>query len=516
MDKLLILMKNGDIYFYKHFVDKETYKNMSINLKQYLIQKEYGDKIDIYSLNEDAMISICINEQIDEFKHFMNKYLYNNISDELANRIKQLYKKINSVSLELGTSEVLMKILKGDLSFLDSNKKISKSIEVYEDGKTCKFDKKDSFKVIEQLTKENVNIEFPYFESNESINIELKHEFKLRYYQEEAYNQLVGKKKGMLIMPIASGKNYIAINLIATIKKKTLILCENNQNCERWKADINTLLNVDDKKVTIVKDKKYIPEEITICSYDLIRKDNGVFEYLNNTKWGIIVYDNAHKAVTKKTIDLLYLKTEYRYALASTLNRSDDEANNIIKLFRSSTYTITSKELTKNLYQKIFRGYKVDLRGRGICKSEFIRKIKNKENLERLLIVAYNVKEVEDISRDLDIRYINKNTDIEDRSIFISKFENKVDSALCISDLIENYRIENINSMIASGYRGASLIEEDFRIGTLIGTKEKLEKQVITKYYYLITNDKENTIVEKKINLIKYNYGFIVESMKYN
>lgn len=516
MDKLLVIMKNGDIYFYKCFLDEETYKNISTDLRKYLIQIEYGDKVDKYSLNEDAIISICINKQIEEFKAFMNKYLYNIFPDTLLNRVNEINEKLNSVRLELGTTTVLMKILQGDLSFLDKDDKISKIIEVYEDNKTGEFYKKDSFKVIKHLTEKSVNIEFPYCESNETINIEFKHEIKLRYYQEQAYNQLAGKKSGMLIMPIASGKNYIAIKLIANIKKKTLILCEHKNNCKIWRRDLNTLLHLDDKRVVVVEDKRFEAEEITICSYDLIRKDNGVLENLNSIKWGAIIYDNAHKAVTDKTIDSLYLSTEYRYALASTLNRSDDEVSSLVKLFRVSTYTITSKELTNNLFQKTFKGYKIDFRGNSISKGELVRKIINSKELERLVIVAHKVKDIKDISRKLNIPFINESTSEYERRIIVNRFESNKDNILCISNLIENYRISNFNSMIAAGYRGKTLIEEDFRIGTLIGTQEKLEEEVISKYYYLITDDKEKENVEKKIRLLKANYGFTFENLEIN
>lgn len=504
MDKPIILLNNKNIYLYKKSIQEELYTYISKYLKKVSLQSSYSDELDIYILDEYSIISLILSgdEAITEFYEIMNKYSYNEIPVSIIQDIDNTKNSLRSVELELGKTEVIMKILEGDLSFLQKES-FKKHVKYDNDKETYKFPRNKSLKIIKDLAEEKVNIEFPTCSISDRINFSLKNNTTLRYYQEEAFETLKNRNKGLMLMPISSGKNYVAIRMIDYIGKKTLILCENKSISSRWKKDLEYML--DSKDIILVENENFKVSDITICSYDLIRRNDQVFESLNSSEWGVILYDNAHKAVTEKAVEVLYLRSQYKFALASSLNRSDDKGLELGNLFRRSIYNITSQELLKKLYQKQLKYYKVDLKDIGYNTNQFITYILKKYPNKRVLIVSYGVTALEAITKDLNIDVITGSTNGHEREEIIEKYNDKKINKLCITNLIENYRVNDVDIMIALNYRGQTEIEDDFRIGTLISTIDRLKNEQEALKFYLINDQKEKEIVEhKELYLKKY------------
>jgi superfamily II DNA or RNA helicase len=192
--------------------------------------------------------------------------------------------------------------------------------------------------------------------------------------------------------------------------------------------------------------------KINIYSYDIIRSNVGesIIQELVDSKWGVIIYDNAHKAVTPKTVDLLYLKSNYKFAFDSTLNRSDGREQSLLNLFGGITYNISSDELINNLYQKKLECYQADLRKLKITKEEFTRCLLYKMDTKSVVIVTHQINEMERISKVLGIESINRFTKDEKRIELIKNFNDGKIKQLCIGNLVEKYPITNIDVMIAT------------------------------------------------------------------
>ena len=249
-------------------------------------------------------------------------------------------------------------------------------------------------------------------------------------------------------------------------------------------------------------DKKNIKySDIIICNYDLIRRNKEVFEFLRNYDWGIVFYDNAHKAVTQKTIDVLYIKAEHKYALASTINRSDSKENELIKIFRSAMYNITAKELVQKLYLKNLIYKKLEVSE--FNKEQYIRGVIDNNSDKSILVVGYSVKSMKSIAKKLNVMLINKDTNQNERNKIVESFNNKKEKVVCCSNLIERYGFTDIDIMIDIGYRGKTPIEDHFRVGTLISTINQLDKKTYAFKYYLIGNELESEQVENKVRFLK-------------
>lgn len=515
----LIIHMDGTIYFYKEFTDDDKY--ISNYLKQTTVQIQYTSQLEIYKIEDFSIISLVLfdNNSMDEFINFLERYSYNIIPSTLLDRFKIIEQNIKVVSLELGKTEIIIRVMKGDLSFLYTDKKFKEKIKYNDKEKVFTYPRKDNYKLIEDLTEKDVNIVFPTYDARDNIELKAKKDLELRYYQQQAFNTLVNRKTGLVIMPVSSGKTYLGIKTIEYFKKGTLIFCENKNNCFIWKDTLLKFLDIDDNDVFVCVSEQevYDIKKINIYSYDVLRsnKDGSMFEILNKINWGVIIYDNAHKVVTEKSVDLLYLKSKYKFAFDSTINRSDGMQRILLKLFGGVTYNITSYELVKNLYQKKLECFKVDLRSLPVKKEDFIKSICSKSSNKSLLIVAHRTKDIYSISEKLNIKSINKDTKDEDRISLIQDFNYGHIKKLCISNLIEKYPITNIDVMIAAGYRGSTEIEENFRIGTLVGTTSKLSKITVVKMYYLIKSDvdKKNVSIKER-SLIQY--GIVLKELDYS
>lgn len=499
----LIIHKDGTIYFYK-----ELLKNDEVEISNYLkrttVQIQYTEKIEVYKIEDYSIVSLLLidDDSIDEFINFLYKYSYNEIPDVLTKHIKTVKENMKLVSLTLTKAEIIIKVMRGDLSFLNDDKKIINKLRKGKNKETYVYPREDNYELIRYLVDKDVNMTFPSIDTEGTVEFNSKEHIVSRYYQEQAYSALVNKKKGLAVMPKGSGKTYVGIRLIQYIKKVTLILCENKDNCYRWKELLLKHLDIsdDDISLCIEESNKNKISKINIYSYDMIRAttDETIFERLFENKWGLVIYDNAHKVVTDKAVDLLYLQSTYKFAFDSTLSRSDGGQRSLLKLFGGITYNISSDELVNNLYQKKLECYQVDLRKVNISEVEFIRHVLKVSGERNLLVVAFKKGDMQMIHTNTGIRYVNGDIEYAERVQLVDDFNQGKLKSLCIGNLIENYSITNVDVMIAVGYRGKTEIEENFRIGTLVSTPKKLLSPTISQMFYIIESDNESNKVTKK------------------
>jgi len=516
----LIIHKDGTIYFYRKFSASDEIE-ISNYLKKTTVQVQYTDKIEVYKIEDYSIASLLLmgDEYKNEFIRFLNRYSYNEIPYVLIEHLEEIEKDLKVVSLTLSKAEIIIRIMKGDPSFLEEDKKIKDKLKPCSEEKLYTYPRTDNFKLIERLAEKDVNITFPTIDTDGTVDFEFKEGINLRYYQTQAFDALVHMRRGLAVMPVGSGKTYVAIKLIQYFKRVTLILCENKHNCLRWKEMLLKYLDISNKDISVFINDSNINKisKINIYTYDIIRttKDNSIFERLFENNWGVIIYDNAHKVVTEKAADLLYLKSTYKFALDSTLSRNDRMERSILNLFGGITYNISSDELVTNLYQKRLECYKIDLRNSDLSKFQFIKYVLKKNKERNILVVSYEKDDMEKIRASLGIRIINGDTGDTERINWVDDFNNCRLKKLCIGKLIDNYPITNVDVMIAAGYRGGTEIEDSFRIGTLVSTPSRLDKTTKSLMYYLINSDSDEKKVKSKEQYL-YKWKVSLETLDAN
>lgn len=504
MYKPIVLQENGKIIFYKRLCKTEEIMAISGYLKTISKQIKVEELFEIYQLEEYSLINLVLDGSYN--KEILIKFINDNseypFPKELLDKIDNIESNIKEVKLELGEGAVLLQIIRGDSNFikqlLKDNKYIEKtSNEIY------RFDNNNLPQIFNKLNENNVIIRLPKCNVTSLIDININtniNKIEKRYYQEQAFNFIKDKCYATLIMPIFAGKNYVALKLISYVKKKTLIFCYGKEQIERWKDQLIDLLGISDERISIYDSENFVTNDFIICNYEHISKNRKMIDKIVDSEWGIIIYDDAHKAVTNKVTDILLIKSERKIALASSLDRNDGKENKLFRVFGEAIYNITNNELIHNLYQKKLEYYPVSPEK---SKESIIREKLLAYKDKSIIIVAHEVKDVESIARSLGIDFLNKNTDENDRDEIINKFNNGYIKVVCCSNLIEKYRFTNTDVMIAAGYRGKSKIEENFRIGTLISTTNELDQIQKALIIYLYSDETEEKIVSKKIEYIK-------------
>ena len=84
------------------------------------------------------------------------------------------------------------------------------------------------------------------------LNITPKFKSPVRAYQEKALNIMCSKgiaRSGIIVLPCGAGKTLVGILAICTIKRNTLIICNNHVAVQQWYREINDWVNI------TVKDK---------------------------------------------------------------------------------------------------------------------------------------------------------------------------------------------------------------------------------------------------------------------
>lgn len=503
MYKPIILQENGKIVFYKSFCKtEEEIMIISSYLKTISMQMKVDKLFEIYQLDDYSLISLVLDGNDNKNKFI--KFIFDNseypFPKVLLDRIENIELNIKEVKLELGDGEVLLKIIRGDISFIEKLNKDNKIIDKASDNIYI-FNNNNLSKVFNKLNKNNVVIRLPKCVINKFIEI-AQNKISMRYYQEEAFEFLKDRSSSTLIMPIFSGKNYVALNIIYYLKKKTLIFCHGKEQLERWQEQLIYVLGISGERITVCDSKSFVDNDFILCNYEYITKNREIIGDLIENEWGLVVYDDAHKAVTDKVIDILLIKSERKIALASSLDRNDGKEREIFSVFGEAIYNITNKELINNLYQKELEVQRINIKESQKSKEYIISKKLSEFENKRVIIAAHKVEDVESIARYLEINFLNKDIVEEDRKEIVEKFNNNNINILCCSNLIEKYRFMNVDVIIAAGYRGKSKIEENFRIGTLISTNNRLDKMKKVCNVYLYDDDKEEEIVNDKINYL--------------
>jgi len=145
--------------------------------------------------------------------------------------------------------------------------------------------------------------------------------FKLRGYQAKCYEAWrLNGFRGVIALPTAAGKTFLALQAIADLKVRTLIVVPSIELLHQWRRNIYRYLNAPVDKVGVYGGGFKEVREVTIITYESA--------YLNAEEIGgrfmLLVADEAHHAVAegfRRGFELNVAK--YRMGLTGTPLRSD-------------------------------------------------------------------------------------------------------------------------------------------------------------------------------------------------
>jgi len=169
----------------------------------------------------------------------------------------------------------------------------------------------------------------------------LKSIIQLRPYQESALNNWQrAENRGVLVLPTAAGKTFIALKAIETLRTQTLIVVPTLDLIDQWRHRIKECLSVESGAVGGGENTVRM---ITVATYDSA--------YLQATllgnKFQLIVFDEVHHLASPSYMQIAEMYTApYRMGLTATYERLDERHELLPKLVGDLVCNVAVEELT--------------------------------------------------------------------------------------------------------------------------------------------------------------------------
>jgi superfamily II DNA or RNA helicase len=182
----------------------------------------------------------------------------------------------------------------------------------------------------------------------------LKSTVRLRSYQKEALDKWRrASMRGILVLPTAAGKTYIALAAISLLKAQTLIVVPTLDLIDQWRMRVKECLGVE---AGAVGGGESTVRMITVSTYDSAYLQA---EWLGN-KFMLIVFDEVHHLASPSYMQIAEMYTApYRMGLTATYERLDERHSLLPRLVGDPVYTVNVEDLTGThlapyTYEKIF------------------------------------------------------------------------------------------------------------------------------------------------------------------
>ena len=182
----------------------------------------------------------------------------------------------------------------------------------------------------------------------------LKSTVQLRPYQKEALNKWRGAQmRGILVLPTAAGKTYIALEAISFLRTQTLIVVPTLDLIDQWRSRVKECLGVD---AGAVGGGESSVRMVTVATYDSAYLQ----AELLGSKFIFIIFDEVHHLASPSYMQIaeMYI-APYRMGLTATYERLDERHTLLPQLVGDPVYSVdvgelTGKHLSSYTYEKLY------------------------------------------------------------------------------------------------------------------------------------------------------------------
>ena len=182
----------------------------------------------------------------------------------------------------------------------------------------------------------------------------LKSTVQLRSYQESALDRWQrNENKGVLVLPTAAGKTYIALKAIDVLRVQALIVVPTLDLIDQWRSRIKECLGVESGAVGGGENNVRM---ITVATYDSAYLQAA---FLGN-RFRLIVFDEVHHLASPSFMQIAEMYTApYRMGLTATYERIDERHRLLPRLVGDLVFSVevdelAGKHLAPYTYQKKF------------------------------------------------------------------------------------------------------------------------------------------------------------------
>jgi len=183
---------------------------------------------------------------------------------------------------------------------------------------------------------------------------QLNSNVELRPYQNEALDKWhQANMRGILVLPTAAGKTYVALKAIGQLKTQTLIVVPTLDLIDQWRKRVADHLKTD---AGAVGGGENTVKMITVSTYDSAYLQA---ETLGN-RFMLMIFDEVHHLASPSYSQIAEMYTApYRMGLTATYERSDERHSLLPRLVGDPVYTVDVEELAGEhlspyTYEKMF------------------------------------------------------------------------------------------------------------------------------------------------------------------
>jgi superfamily II DNA or RNA helicase len=182
---------------------------------------------------------------------------------------------------------------------------------------------------------------------------QIKSNVELRTYQNKALDKWRrAGNRGVLVLPTAAGKTFIALKAIDLLKTQTMIIVPTLDLIDQWKKRVRECLGVE---AGVVGGGENVVRMVTVSTYDSAYSQAA---QLGN-KFLFLVFDEVHHLASPGYMQIgeMYI-APYRMGLTATYERSDQRHTLLPLLVGDPVYSInveklTGKHLAPYTYEKV-------------------------------------------------------------------------------------------------------------------------------------------------------------------
>jgi DNA excision repair protein ERCC-3 len=407
------------------------------------------------------------------------------------------------------------------------------------------------------------------------LNITPKFKSPVRPYQEKALNIMCSNgiaRSGIIVLPCGAGKTLVGILAICTIKRNTIIICNNNVAVKQWYREINDWVNITVKdKLNEKEDKNRFICRFTSNQKDPLwnfKKEAGILitsftmlsftgkrsaevekalEQLREVDWGLMVIDEVQLLPAKTFSEIIKekYKSHCKLGLTATLVREDEGIKDLHLLIGPKLYEANWLDLQKDgflarvkcieiwseMHPDFYKDY-LEIKDYDYQKLLYVSNpnkylvtlyLLQKHEGDKIIIFSDNLFTIKQyneffLKKNINFKMIHGKISNKQRENILSEFRSESGMNILLMTKVGDISIDipNANVIIQVSSHFGSRMQEAQRFGRILRAKKDILSEYNAFFYTIVSKNTEEMKYSTKRHrfLVDQGYYFTIMNDK--
>jgi DNA excision repair protein ERCC-3 len=276
---------------------------------------------------------------------------------------------------------------------------------------------------------------------------------QLRGYQQDWLERFLDAGSGVLVGPAGSGKTVAAIGILAALEAETLVLVPTRELAGQWRDELLRHTDLEPDHIGEFHGGEKQIRPVTVATYQIASMDRHR-ELFDSRRWGLIVYDEAHRVPAPIHRSTANLQGRHRLGLTASPLREDDRERDIYTLigppigtdwdtlFDEGFVEQPSVEIryvpwrddeAKRAYAETSTHQKNQAAATNPAKIEAVRDVLEERPESQALVFVEYLDQGSDLAAELDVPFISGETPHAERARLFQAFRRGDERTLIVS-----------------------------------------------------------------------------------